>query len=441
MYGLCRFVFLGCCVTVAGFLAGCTQGTPLVAPPEPPVAPISKPVEREVTDFIDFTGRTDAVEAVDIRARVTGYLTKVLFKEGAEVKADDPLLEIDPRPYQAQLDQAKGQVNLYQAQFKLAQTTYARDRVIAAKSPGGISQEQLDQDVAAVEEADARVKAFKASLEVYQLNLDFTKVKSPINGQVSRYYLTPGNLVNQDQTLLTTIVSLDPVYAYFDLDEATLLRIRMAINAGKIKRYEKGKVPVFMGLQNEEGYPHQGTVNFVNNQVNPTTGSISVRAVFPNPQPKDGARLLSPGMFVRIRLPIGQPHSALLVIDRAVASDQGLKYVYVIDADNKVQYRRVTVGSLQSDGLRVISDGLKSDDWVVVGGLPQLRPRMLVQLEKIAMPSLNPPLVPEADKTAPSAVDNRSEPREQPSGKEKQEPAATEPAQEADKEKKTQTPK
>ena len=223
-------------------------------------------------------------------------------------------------------------------------------------------------------------------------------MKSPIDGQISRYYLTPGNLVNQDQTLLTTIVSLDPIYAYFDMDEPTLVRIREAINAGKIKRYQKNKIPVLMGLPNENGYPHQGTMNFVNNQVNPTTGSISVRAIFDNPEPPAGTRLLSPGMFVRIRLPIGQPHRAQLVIDRAVSSDQGQKYVYVVDAEDKAQYRRVTTGALQPDGLRVIAEGLKPDDWVVVGALQQVRPRMVIKREEIAMPSLNPPAVGEPDK-------------------------------------------
>jgi multidrug efflux system membrane fusion protein len=207
------------------------------------------------------------------------------FKEGAEVKKGDLLFEIDPRPYQAQLDQAESQVRLNEASLRLAQTTLARDQAVASAVPGGVSQQQLDQDQAAVLEAEARVKAYQASTEVYRLNLEFTRVTSPIDGQVSRYYLTKGNLVNQDQTLLTTVVSLDPMYAYFDVDETTVLRVRRAINEGKIQRYQQGKIPVLMGLQGTEGYPHEGTLNFVNNQVNPTTGSISVRAVFANPRP------------------------------------------------------------------------------------------------------------------------------------------------------------
>jgi multidrug efflux system membrane fusion protein len=339
---------------------------------------------------VDFTGRTEAVHSVDIRPRVTGYLVEMPFKEGAEVKAGDLLFVVDPRPYQAQLDQAQGQVDLYKASLKLARTTLARDRAINALSPGSISQQQFDQEQAQVDEADARVKANEKAMELYQLSKQFTRVTAPIDGQISRYYLTLGNLVNADSTLLTTVVSVDPMYAYFEMDEPTLLRIRRAVNEGKVKMPADGKMPVFMGLQGEEGFPHQGTVNFVNNQVNPTTGSILVRGVFPNPQPPGGHRLLSPGMFVRIRLPIGQPHTALLVIDRAVGSDQGLKYVYVLDAENKVQYRRVTTGALQEDGLRVIEQGLQGDEWVVVGGLPQVRPRMPARSERVPMPSLAP---------------------------------------------------
>jgi membrane fusion protein, multidrug efflux system len=377
---------LGLIITVT--LAGCTPPPLKVAPPEVPVVPVSKPVEREITDYVDFTGATAAVEAVNIVPRVTGYLIKIPFKEGSEVKAGDLLFEIDPRPYQAQLDQAEGQVTLYQAQLLLAKTNLARDQEIS-KTPGAVSLQQLDQDRASVSEAESRVKAYQASTEVYKLNLSFTKVLSPISGQISRPYLTLGNLVNQDQTLLTTVVSLDPIFAYFDLDEPTLLRVRRAINEGKIKVPQNGVVPVLMGLQGEEGYPHKGTVDFVNNQVNSTTGSISVRGLFPNPKPAIGSRLISPGMFARIRLPIGQAHSALLVIDRAIASEQGYKYVYVVDAENTVQNRRITTGPLQEDGMRVITEGLKPTDTVVVGGLQQVRPKMKIKTEVIPMPPSN----------------------------------------------------
>jgi multidrug efflux system membrane fusion protein len=401
-----RSAFLCLFLATAGGAIGCANRSPQVASTELPVVPVSQPVSREVTDFVDFTGRTDAIEAVDIRPRVSGYLVKMPFKEGADVKKDDLLFEVDPRPYQAQLEQAQAQVELNKAQLQLAKANYERDRPLVGT--GAITQQELDQAKAAVEEAAARIKAYQASEAVYRLNLDFTKIQSPIDGRVSRYYLTLGNLVNQDQTLLTTVVSLDPIYAYFEMDEPTILRIRRAINEGTIQRPENGVYTVLMGVQGEEGFPHQGTVNFVNNQVNPTTGSISVRGVFPNPEPEGGARVLSPGMFARIRLPIGRPHQALLVIDRAIGSDQGLKYVYVVDAENKVQQRRVTTGSLQEDGLRVISDGLKPDDWVVVGALLQVRPRMEVKTEQIPMPSLARPPATVRRRTTPSPETRRT---------------------------------
>jgi len=386
----------------ASFMTGCERRQPSVAPPRPPVIPVSKPVVREVTDYVDFTGQTDAVESVDIRPRVTGYLVKMPFKEGADVKKGDLLFQVDPRPYQAQYDQAQGQVNLNQASLKLARVTYARDLAIAGTGgTGAVSQQQLDQDLAAVNEAEARVKATQASLETYKLYLDFTNVTSPIDGQVSRYYLTLGNLVNADQTLLTRVVSLDPMYAYFDMDEPTLLRIKRAINEKKIRLPQpNADIPVLMGLQGEDGYPHRGTINFVNNQVNPSTGTISVRGVFPNPKPPGGTCLLTPGMFVRIRLPIGVPHKALLVIDRALGSDQGLKYLDVVGPGNKIEYRRVTTGPLQDDGLRVIQDGLKPDEWVVVGGLQQVRPNLVIEPEQVEMPVLG---LPTAGETAPAA--------------------------------------
>jgi multidrug efflux system membrane fusion protein len=407
-------------------LAGCHGQATQVAPPQPPAVPVSQPVQQEVTDYVDFTGRTDAVQAVDVRARVTGYLVSMPFKEGSEVRGDsrphavasvaglleaplgtgsllaasslfpgrwhegDLLFKIDPRPYQAQLDQAKSQLNLYKAQLNLAKTTYTRFSELYKATPGAVSKQELDQYKAQVEEADAQVKAYQNSLEVYQLNLDFTRVTSPIDGRVSRYYLTLGNLVNQDQTLLTTVVSQDPMYAYFDADEPTLLRVRRAVSEGRIKPGEQGENPVFMGLQDEDGFPHRGNVDFVNNQVNPTTGSITARGVFPNPKLSGGVRLLSPGMFVRIRLPIGPKHPALLVIDRAIGSDQGLKYVYVVDAQNKAQYRRVKTGPLQDNGLRVIADGLNPDDRVIVGGLQQVRPRLEVRPDETPMPTLGP---------------------------------------------------
>ncbi len=385
-------VWLAMLLCAAAAASGCAKSQAEVAEPEAPAIPVAHPATRQVTDFVDFTGQTAAVQSVTIVPRVTGYLQSEPFREGAEVKAGAVLFSIDPRPYQAQLDQAQGQVTLNEARLKEAQADNARAKGLS-RTPGAISQQDLDRFQAAEEEANASLQASKASLEVFKLNLSFCQVTSPIDGQVSRYFLTPGNLVNQDQTQLTTVVSPDPMYVYFNMDEVTLLRIRQAIAQGKIKPYESGQFPVYIGLQNEEGYPHVGTVDFFNNQVDSTTGSITVRGVLQNPQPTAGHRLFSPGMFVRVHLPIGKPYPALLVIDRAISSDQGLKYVYTMDASHKIQQKNVETGALEDDGLRVIEPaangkGLAASDWVVVGGIQQVRPRMEIRPDIEPMPTL-----------------------------------------------------
>ena len=341
---------------------------------------------------MDFTGRTEAVQSVDIRPRVTGYLVKMPFKEGSEVKAGDLLFVIDPRPYQAQLDQAQGQVNLYQAQLKLARITYARDLAINNITPGAVSQQQLDQDEAAVEEAEARVKAYEKNMEVYRLNQEFTRVVSPIDGMVSRYYLTVGNLVNQDQTLLTTVVSLDPMYAYFDVDEPTCCASgRRSTRGGSSPRASGTRLPVLMGLQGEEGFPHEGEVNFVNNQVNPTTGSILVRGVFPNPKPPGGVRLLL-ARDVRAHPPADRPASPGGAGHRpGRASDQGMKYVYVVDARKQGAVPAGHHGLAPGRRPARHHRGLKPDEWVVVAGLQQVHPHDRIMPEPVPMPSLGQP--------------------------------------------------
>jgi multidrug efflux system membrane fusion protein len=376
---------LACGLLLLAALAGCRQQTQQAGPPELPVVPVARPERREVTDYVDYTGRVAAVHPVDVRPRVSGYITQAPFKEGSEVKKGDLLFEIDPAPYQAQVDAAKAQVALYEASLRLAQAELARSQRIAQREPGAISREDLERYQAQQSQAQGNVGVAKANLRTAELNLGWTRVTSPLDGQVSRYYYTVGNLVQQDQTLLTTVVSVDPMYVYWDADERTVLRVRTMINEGKIKpRLGTAQaIPVWMALEGETGYPHHGEVDFVNNQVNPYTGTIAVRGEFQNPKPQGGRRLMTPGMFARIRLPIGEPHSALLVADRAVGSDQGLKFVYVLDAAHKVQYRRVTTGPLQDDGLRVIEEGVGPDDWVVVGALQQVRPNMEVEPEEL----------------------------------------------------------
>jgi len=399
-----RIIWLGGLLAAA--LAGCHRAPPPPSSLNRPVVPVSRPVQREVTEYVEYTGRADAVETVGVKARATGYLVRAPFTEGSEVKKGDLLFEVDPRPYEAQLAQAEAQVKVAEANLVLAQASYNRVRNLTGSA--AVSAQEIDQARAAADATEAQVRAAKATAEVYRLNLGYTKVTSPIDGQVSRYYYTVGNLVSQDQTLLTTVVSTDPMYAYFDMDERTLLRIRTAINEGRVRPRGPGNdLPVLMGLEGEDGFPHTGSVNFVNNVVNPSTGTIAVRGLFPNPKPPIGRSLLSPGMFVRIRLPIGQPHAAVLVVDRAIGSDQGLKYVYVIDADKKVSYRRVTTGALEEDGLRVIENGVKPGELVAVGAIQQLRPGMEVEPEEHSMPTPGAPSDAPAPAPKPKASGGR----------------------------------
>jgi multidrug efflux system membrane fusion protein len=385
-------IVLSLCLPLAGSLSGVAQDS-IKKEAKPPVVVVSQPIQRQVTDYAMYSGRTSAPEKVEVKARVSGFLMKPHFQEGSLVKRGDVLFEIDPRPYQAQLDARKGELAQARAHLRLVQATLARDQATAKAAPAAITKQQLDQDKAAVEEAEAVVMAQQANLEVSQLNLAWTKTVAPIDGRAGRYHQTEGNLVIADKTLLTTLVSLDPMHVYFDMDEATLLRLLRTVNEGKIKWPRQGQSPLFMGLAGEKGYPHQGTIDFVDNRVNAKTGAIEVRGVFANPEPPQGVRLLMPGMSVRVRLPISAPYAALLVSERAIGTNKGPRYVYVVDAKNKAERRAVVTGPLQEDGLRVISAGLKAGEWVVVDRVDwdRVGPDQTVTPERRAMPVRDQP--------------------------------------------------
>jgi RND family efflux transporter MFP subunit len=373
-----RFVLLGLCLG----LAGCVR-VPSAAPEAAPTpVTVSRPVERDVTDYADFTGRTAAVDSVEVRARVWGYLDKVNFKEGALVRKGDVLFEIDPRIYRADLERAEGTVAQYEARVHRLERDYHRAKNLLAR--GAVGQEEYDRYEGDYREAAANLDVAKANRDLAALNLDYTRVTAPVSGRVSRYVVTVGNLIQSgDQnsgTLLTTIVSVDPMYAYFDVDERTVLRVRQLIREGKARSARETEWPVSLGLATEEGFPHRGTINFVDNQVNPKTGTLRVRGVFPN---KDEA--LSPGFFARVRVPIGQPHRALLVTDRAIDNDQGQKVLYVVNEKNEVVSRPVRLGALH-DGLREIEGGLKPGERVVVNGLQQVRPGLTVEPKLVDNP-------------------------------------------------------
>lgn len=390
-----------CILPIFAEASGCRREPPQSGQAQPIVVTVSLPVVREVRDYVDFTGRTEAVESVEIRARVTGYLEKISFKDGVEVKKGDLLFQIDPRPFKAAYDQAVSQIKVREANAQYRQAELARAKLLLPKA--AISQSDFDQAAAAYDEAVAATAAAEANAEAAKLNLDFTMIASPIDGRLSRTQITVGNLVKADETLLTTIVSEDPIYVYFDIDERTMLRITRMLLAAKENALRIGKVPVMMGVADEEGFPHAGYLDFADNVVDPSTGTITTRGVFANPVAASGTRLLRPGMFVRVRLPLGMPHKALLVAERALGTDQGKKYLLVVDDRHTVQYRQVEVGALEDDSLRVITAGLRPEERVIVSGLQLVRPKMEVQMEEVPMPSRPGPvrLAPKPDAAHP----------------------------------------
>jgi len=362
---------------------GCRRSGSLAPPTAPLRVNVSRPVQRQITEYSEFTSQTAAIDSVQVRARVSGYLEKVNFKEGAMVKVDDVLYVIDRRTFQAQFNQAKAKLDLDQANLKLSESNYKRIQSVAEK--GASTPQEVEQSLAARDVAAAQVLADKADLELRRLNLDFCEVKSPIAGRIGRTLVTIGNLVQAGGdtgggTVLTTIVSVDPVWAYFDVDEATVLRVRKLIREGKAKSAREGDVYVDLALANEQGYPHRGRIDFVDNQINTKTGTLRVRGVFPN---KDDTLL--PGLFARVRVPIGEPHETLLITDRAIDTDQAQKIVYVVGSDNRVVTRPIRLGP-KIDNLRVIEDGLNPDDRVVVEGLQFVRPGITVEPKEVEMP-------------------------------------------------------
>jgi len=373
-------------------VAGCDGPKPQIVETRSPVVVVSPAITDYVTDFEDFTGRTDAVYSVDVRARVTGYLEKVHFKDGDEVKEKDLLFEIDPRPYDAELARAEATILQGQAHLNRLDADFRRAKNLFAR--GNISREEMDKFAGDRAEAEASVGIVLAARDLAKLNVEFTKIRAPISGRLSRRLRDPGNLVNADDTILTSIVSLDPMYVYFDIDERTLLKIRRLIREGRVKTRQEAEVPVLVGLSDEEGFPHRGTINFSDNKVDPSTGTLRARGIIENPKLRGtSSRVLSPGLFTRVRLPIGGAHKETLIPEDAIATDQGRKYLYIVKdeakkpakgakggggIDHVVVDRTVTLGPSHG-GLRVIQSGLKANELVVVRGHQRVRPGTKVE--------------------------------------------------------------
>jgi multidrug efflux system membrane fusion protein len=370
---LCGLV--GWCV----LLSACQQQQ-AATPPPPPKVTVSQPVLREVIEWDEFTGRIEAVESVEIRARVSGYLQSVHFTHGAIVKKGALLFVIDPRPYQAELNRAKAAFEQAIARYERTQKDFVRaQQLIKSRA---MSQEDVDTRGADQREAQEAVQAARAAVEAAQLNVEFTQVRAPISGRISREFVTVGNLINggtADSTLLTRVVSLDPIYSYFDVDERSYLKYSRLWREGQQSGSREVKIPVHLALGNETGFPHQGQLDFIDNRLDPNTGTMMGRSVFSNHD-----QTLIPGLFARIRLPGSSQYEALLIPDGAVGSDQTQRFAFVVNDQNTVEYRKVELGPI-IDGLRVIRDGLKPEDWVIVNGVQRVRAGAKVDPQKQAI--------------------------------------------------------
>jgi multidrug efflux system membrane fusion protein len=342
-------------------IAACARTAAQPADPPLPQVTVADVVARDITEWDEFTGRLEAVNAVAVRPRVSGYISAVRFDEGAVVRRGSLLFQIDPRPFQAEVDRLRAEIERARATSQRAASELARAKRLAAEN--AISAEEHDRRAAFAEEATAQTSAVEAALRAAELNLEFTRVIAPIDGRVGRAIVTEGNLVSGgtgDATLLTTVVSLDPIYASFEADEHTA------------SSYQKGQ-RIRMALGSENDFPREGTMNFLDNQIDPETGTIRGRATFRNTD-----RALTPGLFVRLQLPSRGTYRGVLIEDRAIGTDLDKRFVYVVTPEQTIDYRAVTLGPIV-DGLRVVRSGLAQGDVVVVNGLQRVRPGVKVE--------------------------------------------------------------
>ncbi|GJD47906.1 Efflux pump periplasmic linker BepF [Methylobacterium crusticola] len=344
----------------------------------PPTVTVAKPVVKQVVEHDDYTGRFNAIEYVEVRARVTGYLEKIHFQDGAVVKKGDLLFTIDRRPYKAALDQSQAALASAQARLNFSQTDLERAQTLSRS--GNISEQVTDQRRQASLTAQADVDSATAALRQAQLNYGFTEVRSPIDGRISQRNVTEGNIVITDQTLLTTIVSLDPIYFSFTVDERSFLSYQGTLNIGMGATQNEHTVPILVALTGEPKPTRKGVLNFVDNRVDDATGTVLLRATVENPD-----RFIKPGLFGIVSMPASLPYRGVLIPDDAVGANQDKRIVYVLGADDTVTTRNVRLGP-KIDGYRVIRDGLKGDETIVVTGLTRVRPGAKVTPERKDLP-------------------------------------------------------
>ena len=356
-------------------MAGCNDNDQKGQQPPPPAVEVAEVTTDQTTLWGDFTGRVAAPESVELRPRVSGYIDRVAFEEGELVLRGDLLFEIDPRPYRARERAAAAQLKRARSELALAESQATRaEQLLASRA---ISREEFDRRKSELASAEAAVSAAQAELQSARLDLEYTRITAPISGRVSRAFVTRGNLASADQTLLTTLVSVDPMYVYFESDQQTFSASRELMNSQQ--------QPVRVGLAGEEGFPHRGELDFIDNRLNGDTGTMQLRAVLANP-----GGTLKPGQFARVQMPMEQFDEAVLINRKAVLTDQNRRYVYVVNGKNQVERRDIEVGPEQ-DALVLIRSGLQSGDKVVVNGLQKIYyPGMTVTPQLVAMGSADP---------------------------------------------------
>lgn len=385
-------------VALAGLVllvVACNRPEAVVTPPSPKVT-VARPVVREVIEWDEYTGRLVAVESVEVRARVNGYLQSIHFNDGAIVKKGDLLFVIDPRPYQAELDRAVAELQLANARLELAKSDYARaQRLLQVRA---ISEEEADTRASRQRETQEQLQAARAAVDAAKLNVEFTRITAPIAGRISRKLVTQGNLINggtAESTLLTTIVSLDPIHCYVEADERAYLKYVRLAQEGKRASSREARNPAYLALADETGFPHKGYIDFVDNRLDPNTGTMTGRAIFPNPD-----MTLTPGLFARVRIPGSAKYEALMIPDEAIGTDLSQKFVFVVNDQSIVEYRAVHLGPIIS-GLRVIREGLKPEEWVIIKGTQRARANTKVDPERQEVPLRDENfLAPESDPTA-----------------------------------------
>ena len=404
-------------IVLLALAGGCGQKENKFAPPPPPQVTVSRPLEKPVTDYLELTGNTQAVDQVELQARIEGFLTSIHFKDGDFVRKGDLLFVIEQAQYQAKLEEAQGRLAAAEAQVLRANQEYERQLGLFAEN--ATSKSEVERWKAQRDAAQASVEEAKANLELAKINLGYTRVMAPFDGRMDRHLVDPGNLVGAGKpTPLAYITRLDPIYAYFSVNERDLIRI-MKKGRSEGKPVAQVTLPVYLGIAGEEGYPHEGRFDFASSTVDPNTGTLLLRGIFGNPRIGAAAPRLLAGMFARIRIPVDVRDRALLVSERALGADQAGRYLLVVNDQSVVEQRSVKVGAL-IEGMRVIEEGLKGDEWVVVDGIQRARPgaKITPVQQQAAAPASAPP---SGSEQAKPAATSASVP---PSGSEQAKPAS-----------------